>query len=78
MYIGLESVIGTMNMGVLGAACWRLLLFLPLRPPPLLPLPLPLVEAVEAEATAATGWKSEKMALFSGWQGRSAVEDATL
>ena len=63
-----------MNMGVLGAACWRLLLFLPLRPPP---LPLPL-EAVEAEATAATGWKSEKMALFSGWHGRSAVEDATL
>jgi hypothetical protein len=65
MYIGAESVMGTMNMGVLPA--WRLA-FLPLPPAlPGLPLGLP-----------GMGWKSEKMALRWGWQGVFAFEDATL
>ena len=57
---------GTINMGVLPA--WRLLfLFLP---PPLPPLGLPL-------GFPGIGWKSEKIAFFSGWQGLLAVDEAT-
>jgi hypothetical protein len=67
MYIGAVSVMGTMNMGVLPA--WRLLLR-PL-PPAAAALGLPL-------GLPGMGWKSEKIALFSGWQGLFAVEEATL
>jgi hypothetical protein len=68
MYMGWVSVMGTMNMGVFPA--WRLLflLFLPPAPPPPLGLPLGL---------PGMGWKSEKMAFLSGWQGLLAVEEAT-
>lgn len=66
MYIGWLSVMGTMNMGVL-LAC--LLLFLPL-PPALAALGLAL-------GFPGMGWKSEKMAFCSGWQGLLAVDEAT-
>jgi hypothetical protein len=66
MYMGCVSVTGSMNMGVLAA--WRLLLRL-----------LPWARLFPTPgAGAATGWKSEKMALRWGWHGVFALEEATL
>ena len=74
MYIGWVSVMGTMNMGVLPV--WRLLFLFFLAFPLALPPPFGLLGL--PFGFPGMGWKSEKTAFLSGWQGLLAVEEATL